>query len=226
VKLGTKVQHWKQINEFPFATLDQTVDRLEEWFGKLIDEDSPAAFFIPTDEPTCVVGLFLAEDINTVLVIQTKDWHWQDGHNKLDLNKDWRVFEAFDQELVRCKMLKGKGQFFHELPSEYPVEEEFPTNAKKGSKLKKRNSKSKRSPKTVKCLSSYETILKSAERIEEVDVECLFMTLAINDLKPIDSYFRKYAANQGAGTIKSLRNLVPTAAYALENAANLHVLFC
>jgi hypothetical protein len=118
ITVGEKVQYWEDILEFSFHDdIHHTVDCLERWFRRLVDGNSPAAYFIPIDEPTFVIGVFRADYFHTVLVIviviQTKDWHLSkvdSDNNRLDLENDWKSLEVFQKNIIKCKILKGKGR--------------------------------------------------------------------------------------------------------------------
>jgi hypothetical protein len=210
LETGSSVQFWNNIDKFPLTKgkkgLSSTVKELENMFERLLQENSKGAWFIPSNEPTYVIGIF--QSINTwnnaVLIIQTKDEHSQgelQEKGRLDLEKDWKDFKALVAERIKCKIRRYKD------------------GGEKMSKTKRKRLKKKHAFPSSSEVPGLTLSLYHGN--QEEDVECLFMVLQTYQL-PVEA---EYAPNQGAGTIQRLHKLLPTAGYAVENAANLHALF-
>jgi hypothetical protein len=221
VRVEHKIQYWNDIVKFPLTRgmrkFGQTVHRLEVLFDRLLVEDFPGAFFIPAEEPTYIIGVFQSIYDHVVLVIQTKDWHYddddvQDG-TRLNLEKDWKAFKALEKQTVRCKMRMHPTGIFH---SPSCVDEQDQAVVDYFDPPEHRPKKRKLSLNIEGC--------RDLEDIIEVDVQCIFMVLSVNKDLPSDGDHH-YEPNQGAGSLREIKNMLPTAGFALEHAANLQRIF-
>jgi hypothetical protein len=151
-------------------------------------------------------------------VIQTKDWHYDEDEvqpdgTRLDLEKDWKEFKALEKQTVTCKMRMHLTDIFHS-PSFVDVQDQAAIDYfdPPESRPKKRK------------LSLNIEGCRDLEDVIEVDVQCVFMVLSVKKDLPSDHVYR-YEPNQGAGSLREIKNMLSTAGFALEHAANLQKLF-